>query len=62
MKLTVQQKQEALNFQIRLAIIDSEVYANLPHSFSPAVKRHQRELIEMKIRFEEIFDETDDKE
>ena len=51
-------------FQIsrKLDVIHKEVYANVPHSFDPAVEKYHRELIEFKIRLEELCDETDEKD
>ena len=57
--LTPHQMIEIAQIQSRLNVIQMEVYANVPHSFGPAVEKYHRELIEFKIRLEELYDETD---
>ena len=60
-RLTASQMMELLHISSELDDIHKEVYANVPHSFDPAVKKYHRELVEFKIRLEELCDETDDK-
>ena len=60
--LTKSQMMELFQISRQLDAIHKEVYANVPHSFDPAVEKYHRELIEFKIRLEELCDETDDKD
>ena len=57
--LSPQQTTEIIQIRRKIALIHKEVYANVPHSFAPAVEKYHRELIEFKTRLEELCDETD---
>ena len=56
--LSTQQKNEVDQMQKRTKLIQQEVYSNLPFSLR-LVQKYHRELIEFKIRLEELCDETD---
>ena len=56
--LSSNQKNEIDQMQKRSKVIQQEVFSNLPFSLR-LVQKYHRELIEFKIRLEELCDETD---
>ena len=66
MKLTYQKVIEIGQMQVRISFLLDRVYFNYPHNWqeikSCLVMYNQKELNDYKIKLENLFSETDDKE
>ena len=62
MKLTYQKVIEIGQMQVRISFLLDRVYSNYPHNWYEIVMFNQKELNDYKIKLENLFSETDDKE
>ena len=62
MKLTFQKVIEIGQMQVRIRFLLDRVYSNFPHNWHEIIMNNQKELNDYKIKLENLFSETDDKE
>lgn len=57
------QMREELNFIVtRVKALNHQAFSNFPESYHRALILHRQELMEYKVKLEELFEETDNKE
>ena len=62
MRHSTQMRQELNSIWERAGAFHNQAFSNFPESYHRALILHRQELMEYKVKLEELFEETDNKE